>query len=101
MAKRRYSYKPVGMDAFDSKPWHPKPGDAVVFSNQGGGVAGHRGRGGLRDYRFVENADSGQFHGMVLKSSLVPITKKNPTGDPTPMESARASALINDRRTTS
>jgi hypothetical protein len=34
----------------------------------------------------------------VLKSSLVPITKKNPQGKADPVESARAAALINDRR---
>lgn len=96
--KRRYAYNPVGMDAYDVKSWHPTPGDSVVFSNQGGGVTGHRGRGGLHNYRYVEGADSGQFHGMVLKSSLVPMTKKNPQGKADPLENARAASLINDRR---
>ena len=94
MAKRRYAFQPVGMDAWDPKPSHPTAGTHVVFSNQGG-MKSHR----AGAFRYVEGADSGQFHGMVLKSSLVPVTKKNP-GDPTPIETARAASLINDRRTT-
>lgn len=92
--KRRYAYNPVGMDAWDPKAHHPSPGTHVVLSEQSGvGTrAGH--------FRYVENAETGEFHGMVLKSSLVPVTKKNP-GKPDPIESARASALINDRRNAS
>lgn len=90
--KRRYAYQPVGMDAWEPKASHPKPGTQVVFSNQGG-VGGHRAGG----FRYVENAQTGEFHGMVLKSSLVPVTKKNP-GDPAPLETARAASLIHDRR---
>jgi hypothetical protein len=90
--KRRYAFNPVGMDAMDPKPFHPAPGTPVVYSNQGG-VGGHR----AGNFRYIENAEDGTFHGMVLKSSLTPITKKNP-GKPDPAEAARAASLINDRR---
>jgi hypothetical protein len=89
--RRRYAYQPVGMDAFAPKTSHPQPGSQVVFSNQGG-VSHRAGR-----FRHVENAETGDYHGMVLASSLVPVTKKNP-GDPTPLETGRAASLINDRR---
>lgn len=89
--KRRYAYNPVGMDAYDVKPQHPTPGAHVVLSDQSG--VG-RGKG---PFRYIEHADTGEFHGMVLKSSLVPVTKKNP-GRPDPLEAARAASLINDRR---
>jgi len=89
--KRRYAYTPVGMDAWDLRPHHPEPGTHVVLSDQSG--VG-RGAGG---HRYIENADTGEFHGMVLKSSLTPVTKKNP-GKPDPAEAARAASLINDRR---
>src|SRR5437879_3361598 len=87
------------MDALDPKPWHPTPGDVVVFSNQGAGALGSRPRSGpFRDHRYIEGVDSGQIHGKVMKSSLVPITKKNPQGKPDPIEAARAAGLVNDRR---
>ena len=89
--KVRYAYNPVGMDAFDPKPSHPTPGTHVVLSDQSG--VGRR----AGPFRYVEHADTGEFHGMVLKSSLIPVTKKNP-GNPAPVETARAAALINDRR---
>lgn len=89
--KRLYAFQPVGMDAFDRKKHHPDPGTPVVLSDQSG--VG-RGKG---PYRYIENADTGEFHGMALKSSLIPITKNNP-GNPAPLETARAAALINDRR---
>lgn len=93
MARRRYSYQPVGMDAMDPKQFHPTPGAEVVFSDQSGTGSHRNGK-----YRYVEGADNGEFHGMVLASSLVPVTKRNPAGSPTAIETARASALINDRR---
>jgi hypothetical protein len=89
--KRRYAYQPVGMDAFDPKPFHPTPGTHVVLSDQSG--VGRK----AGPFRYVENADTGEFHGMVLKSSLVPVTRKNP-GSAEPVETARAAALIRDRR---
>lgn len=92
MAKRRYAFNPVGMDAHDPKPNHPTPGAHVVLSDQSG-VGRVKG-----PYRYVEHAETGEFHGMVLKSSLTPVTRKNP-GKPDPLDAARAAALINDRRT--
>lgn len=89
--KRRYAYNPVGMDAFDPKANHPAPGQHVVLSEQSG-----VGRGS-GPFRYVEHAETGEFHGMVLRSSLTPVTKNNP-GKPDPAERARAAALINDRR---
>ena len=90
--KRRYAFNPVGMDAFDRKASHPEPGAPVVFSNQG--RVSHR----AGSYRHVEGAESGVYHGTVLKTSLVPLTKKNPNGKPDALEAARAASLINDRR---
>jgi hypothetical protein len=90
--KRRYAFHPVGMDAMDPRPSHPTAGTHVVLSDQSG--VGTRAGG----HRYVENAETGEFHGMVLKSSLVPVTKKNP-GKPDPLEAARAAALVHDRRT--
>jgi hypothetical protein len=92
-SKRKYAFQPVGMDAWDPKPFHPPAGTHVVLSSQSG-----VGRG-TGHFRYVENAETGEFHGMVLKSSLVPVTKKNP-GNPDPLEAARAASLINDRRST-
>jgi hypothetical protein len=91
--KRRYAYQPVGMDAWDPKPSHPKAGTQVVFSNQGG-MKSHR----SGPFRNIEHAETGDYHGMVLKSSLIPVTKANP-GNPLAAETARAASLINDRRT--
>jgi hypothetical protein len=91
MAKRLYAYNPVGMDALAPKLSHPLPGTHVVLSDQG--EVGRR----AGPFRSIENANDGTFHGHVLKSSLIPVTKKNP-GKPDPVEAARASALINDRR---
>lgn len=89
--KRRYAYNPVGMDAMDPRPNHPAAGTHVVLSDQSG-VGRASG-----PHRYVENAETGEFHGMVLRSSLTPVTKKNP-GKPDPLEAARAASLINDRR---
>lgn len=91
MSRRRYAFNPVGMDAWEPKGSHPAPGTHVVLSNQSG-VGQAKG-----PFRYVENADTGEFHGLVLKSSLIPVTKNNP-GKPDPAEAARAAGLINDRR---
>lgn len=64
-----FEYQPVGMDAYDPKDFHPKPGDAVRYSNKSG-VGQAKG-----PYRYVENAETGEFHGMVLRSSLKPKKK--------------------------
>jgi hypothetical protein len=91
MGKRRYAFQPVGMDAWDPKASHPAPGTHVVLSDQSG--VGRK----AGPFRYIENAENGEFHGMVLKSSLVPVTKKNP-GSPDPLEAARSAGIVNDRR---
>lgn len=90
--KQTYAFHPVGMDAMDPKPNHPPAGTHVVLSDQSG-----VGRGS-GPFRYVENANDGTFHGLVLTNSLVKVTKKNP-GKPDPAEAARAASLIHDRRT--
>ena len=65
-----YEYHPVGLDAYDPKPFHPTPGTRVRLSNQSG-VGQAKGA-----FRYVEHADTGEFHGMVLKNSLKRVTKK-------------------------
>jgi hypothetical protein len=91
--KRRYAFQPTGMDAMSPRADLPPAGTHVVLSDQSGvgRVSG--------PFRYIENADTGEFHGMVLKSSLVPVTRRNP-GSPDPVEAARAASLIHDRRQT-
>lgn len=59
-----FEFHPVGVDAFDPKPHQPKPGDPVRYSNQSG-VGQAKG-----PFRYVEHAETGEFKGMVLRSSL-------------------------------
>jgi hypothetical protein len=64
---KRYTFLPVGMDLFDRRPHQPKPG-AVVVKVQPKGCP----RNGTMGHCYVEDADTGQFHGLVLVNSLIP-----------------------------
>lgn len=66
---REFVYTPVGMDAWDPKPHHPAPG-TVVRMTKAPGV----GRVS-KPFAYVENAATGEFHGMVNRSSLKPKRK--------------------------
>lgn len=94
--KVRYEFNPVGMDAFDPQPFHPAPGANVVQSNKSG-IGKPPGATG-KHYKYVEGADSGEFHGMVLKNSLQRVTKDKPVANPHPEASAMVNGLFNDRR---
>lgn len=66
---REYLYQPTGMDAWDPQPHHPEPGTPVrVTKGPGVGKVG-------KPFAYIEHAETGQFHGMVNRSSLVPKRK--------------------------
>jgi hypothetical protein len=90
-SKPTYEFNPTGMDAYDPKPHHPKPGAHVVLSNQSG-VGRVKG-----SQRYVEDATSGQFHGMVNTSSLSRVTKKRPVIESDPQTKARVNSVFHDR----
>lgn len=97
--KARYAFRPVGMDAYDPKPEHPNPGTHVVLSEADNAQQAGAKRGRLGAFRFVENAETGESHGMVHKNSLMRVTRFNPNpGGSDPTEMARAHSLFNDRR---
>jgi hypothetical protein len=92
MPKRRYSYNPTGIDAWEPKDHHPAPGTHVVLSGQSG-VGQLRGAS-----RYVEDAADGRFYGMVNRASLKKVTVKNPVPEPHPEEAARVQGVVRDRR---
>lgn len=63
------------MDLWDPRPHHPAPGTEVVLSNQSG-VGQAKG-----PFRYVENAETGEFHGLVNKASLSTPKKKENTDE--------------------
>lgn len=67
MAKRArvYLFEPVGLDVFDPKPYQPEPGARVVLTQPHGCP-----KNGTMGFVFVNGAESGCFHGLVLKASL-------------------------------
>lgn len=68
MSKRRYTYRPVGLDVWDRRPNQPQPGTVVVKTQPAGCP-----RNGAMGHCFVEDADTGEFYGLVLVKSLDPI----------------------------
>lgn len=67
-AKKVYVFQPIGMDLFDRRPHQPKPGTRVVLTQPGLGAP----RNGTMGHVYVEDAETGQFYGLVLKNSLQP-----------------------------
>lgn len=61
----KFVFQPVGLDVFDRKPHQPQPGTVVVKTQPPGtppnGTMGHC---------FVEDAETGEFYGLVLVNSL-------------------------------
>jgi hypothetical protein len=67
-AKRVYRYEPVGLDQWDPKPHQPAPGTLVVKTSGGPGTP----KNGTMGFTYVEDAETGQFYGLVLLNSLQP-----------------------------
>jgi hypothetical protein len=65
--KKLYRFEPTGMDAWDKRPHHP-PAGTVVQKTQPPGTP----RNGTMGHSFVENAATGEFHGLVSNASLKP-----------------------------
>lgn len=63
-----HTFQPVGMDVWDRRPHQPQPGQRVRVV-QPRGVP----RNGTMGHVYVEDADTGAFHGLVLKNSLQPV----------------------------
>jgi hypothetical protein len=62
-------FTPAGLDVWDARPHQPKPGQKVRIV-QPRSVP----RNGTMGHVYVEDAETGNFHGLVLKSSLLPST---------------------------
>jgi hypothetical protein len=60
-----FTFQPVGFDLFDRRAHQPEPGTRVVktqpFGTPKNGTMGHC---------YVEDAETGQFYGLVLLASL-------------------------------
>lgn len=67
MAKRGrvYIFDPVGLDRFDPKPQQPEAGTRVVKTQPYGAP-----RNGTMGFTYVQDAETGQFYGLVLLNSL-------------------------------
>lgn len=65
MAKAVYIFEPVGLDWFDPKPHQPKPGTRVVKTQPHGCP-----KNGTMGFTYVEDAETGEFYGLVLLNSL-------------------------------
>jgi hypothetical protein len=68
VAKERYAFDPVGWDIFDARPHQPKPGTIVVKTQPYGTP-----KNGTMGHCFVEDAETGEFYGLVLEASLKPV----------------------------
>ena len=62
---RVYTYEPVGMDVWDRRAYQPERGTRVVKTQPYGTP-----RNGTMGQCYVQDADSGQFYGMVSVNSL-------------------------------
>jgi hypothetical protein len=91
---RVFTFEPVGLDRFDPKPHHPEPGTRVVLTQPYGAP-----KNGTMGFVYVQDAESGDFYGLVLKNSL------KATGDmaivrdkAAEARDARSAALYSGRR---
>jgi hypothetical protein len=62
-----YVFQPVGVDVWDRRAHQPQPGTKVVKVQPRGCP-----RNGTMGHAYVEDAETGQFYGLVLLNSLVP-----------------------------
>jgi hypothetical protein len=68
MTKKQFVFRPVGMDIFDRRPHQPKEGTVVVKCQPAGTP-----KNGTMGHCFVEDAETGEFYGLVLVKSLQPV----------------------------
>ena len=66
MAKRRFTYEPVGHDLFSPTSGAPAAGTVVVKTQPFGCP-----RNGTMGHCYVEDGETGEFYGLVLVNSLV------------------------------
>ena len=64
--KTVYTFSPVGLDLFEKSSRLPKAGTQVVKVQPHGCP-----RNGTMGHCFIENAETGEFYGLVLLRSLV------------------------------
>ena len=60
-----FVYDPVGLDLFDRRANQPEPGTRVRKTQPYGTP-----RNGTMGHVFIEDADTGEFYGLVLANSL-------------------------------
>lgn len=65
MASRRYRFEPAGWDIFDRRENQPAAG-TIVRKTQPAGCP----KNGTMGHCFVEDAETGQFYGLVSQASL-------------------------------
>lgn len=70
--KSVFRFEPVGLDLWDRRPHQPPKGALVVKVQPGMGAP----RNGTMGHVYVENAVTGEFHGLVLKNSLKKLSPK-------------------------
>ncbi|MGV8972210.1 MAG: hypothetical protein ACOH10_07795 [Rhodoglobus sp.] len=63
--KARFVFEPVGFDRFDPRPNQPKAGTLVVKVQPFGCP-----KNGTMGFTYVEDAETGEFYGLVLLNSL-------------------------------
>lgn len=63
--KTRFVFQPVGFDVFDRRPSQPQPGTVVVKVQPA-----QCPRNGTMGHCYVEDAETGEFYGLVLLNSL-------------------------------
>lgn len=63
--KTVFVFEPVGLDRWDSRPHQPAPGTRVVKMQPYGCP-----RNGTMGFTYVEDAETGQFYGLVLLNSI-------------------------------
>lgn len=68
-----HTFQPTGMDLWDRRLHQPQPGQRVRVI-QPRGVP----RNGTMGHVYVEDAETGHFHGLVLKASLNPVKGEKP-----------------------
>lgn len=65
MAKTVFVFEPVGLDIFDRGRYQPKRGTRVRKTQPYGTP-----RNGTMGHTYVEDAETGEFYGLVLLASL-------------------------------
>ena len=68
---KMYKYEPVGMDVFDVRKHQPKRGRVVVKCSGGLGAP----KNGTMGNCYVKDATNGEFYGLVLENSLIPVNE--------------------------